>query len=192
MSTVIDQPRQFRPLVWVRVFCLLVLALPARHVSAQARKATLEELTLASTAVVLGKTTQTTSYWNERGTKIFTDVTIQVEEAVTGSVANETVITIPGGRVGNTVYEVSDMPVFEEGEEVLVFLWQHPSGQHLVTGGTQGKMPVVDDGEQRRRVVPAGSLLMQVEDSSGSPSLTTEGKTSLDDLIQRVKSFKNN
>lgn len=34
------------------------------------------------------------------------------------------------------------MPAIDEGEEVLIFVWQHPSGRNLITGGAQGKLSV--------------------------------------------------
>ena len=71
------------------------------------------------------------SFWNDKHDKIFTRVKISVDMTIKGESSNEKVILIPGGRVGNIIYEVSDMPVFAEGEETVVFLWQHPSGENL-------------------------------------------------------------
>ena len=45
------------------------------------------------------------------------------------------------------------MPIFQEGEEVLVFLWKHPSGKNLVTGALQGKISLVKDKRTGKKIV---------------------------------------
>lgn len=118
----------------------------------------LEELSLTSHAIVLGETLERRSYWSEDGSKIYTDVTIRVADRMKGDPAAEAVITVPGGRVGNTLYEVSDMPIFVDGEEVLLFLWEHPSGKTLVTGGMQGKLQVIGEEEGPGKIVQGFGL----------------------------------
>lgn len=121
----------------------------------QVVKASAKQLTQESTAILTGKCTKTESFWNEKRTQILTEVRIRVDEYVKGNLGAEAVITIPGGRVGNIIYEVSDMPVFVEGEEVLVFLWRHPSGKNLVTGALQGKISLVEDKGSGKKIVYA-------------------------------------
>jgi hypothetical protein len=123
-----------------------------------------------------------------------TEVTLRVDENVAGDSGSETVITIPGGRVGNALYEVSDMPVFIEGEEVVVFLWQDASGRNLVTGGAQGRLGVsVDERTQQRIIQTATPLAPQVRqlqqanvgvDDTASASLQ---KVPVDQLIKRIR-----
>lgn len=183
-----DATPRFRWIAAVQTAGLLGLFLlvPAREAVSQVRQATLEELSRSSTAVVVGKAVRKQSVWNESRTKIFTEVTLQVEESVKGSAAGETTITIPGGRIGNTLYEVSDMPVFVEGEQVLVFLWQHPSGKTLVTGASQGKMAVVDDGLRGRMVVPGAAQILQSEARAGGSDVVPK-RMALDDVKDAVR-----
>jgi hypothetical protein len=124
------------------LFGLTISALLVHDASAQLARMTLDDLAKASTSIVHGQATASRTVWNSEGTQILTEVTVQVQDQLKGSGGSTTVITIPGGQIGNVIYEVSDMPTIDEGEEVLVFVWQHPSGRNLVTGGTQGKLLV--------------------------------------------------
>jgi hypothetical protein len=47
------------------------------------------------------------------------------------------------------------MPVFTEGEEVFAFIWKHPSGKNLVTGGLQGKMKIEKDKKTGKKILKA-------------------------------------
>lgn len=139
--------------VSLRVAAIALFTVPASTSYSQVYHASLEELAKTSTAIVVGTTTGMRSFWNEDRSRIYTEVTLRVEENVAGNVGEETVITVPGGRVGNTMYEVSDMPVFLEDEEVVVFLWQDASGRQLVTGGAQGRIGVDTDEQLNRKVI---------------------------------------
>ena len=162
----------------------------------QAQNASLEDLSRTSTAIVLGKTQQSRSFWNDDRSQILTEITLRVEQTLKGGTVTETVITVPGGRVGNAMYEVSDMPVFAEGEEVLVFLWDHPSGIRLVTGGTQGKLEIMDDpitGEKRLQNLPRTRDEAQLLGKSGSVLTAEEPArgTPLDDVLLQIRSYVN-
>ena len=179
--------------VRLRVLGLLSLSLLFLpwEANSQARETSLEELTRTSTIVVLGKATGMESFWNEEQTRIITEVTIQVEEHVKGEGEAETKITVPGGRIGNTLYEVSDMPVFVEGEQILVFLWRHPSGRQLVTAGTQGKLSVVEDRQRGERVVVGISRLFQQEAGKTDGSAPSRVRIPLEEVTQAVKRISN-
>jgi len=54
--------------------------------------------------------------------KIFTDVTVSVGEKIKGRSENEIKVQVQGGIVGDVYAQVSDVPLFEDNEEVLLFL----------------------------------------------------------------------
>jgi hypothetical protein len=124
------------------VLLTFLLVLSADTVHAQVARMQLDELSRVSTSVVQGTATRSRSVWNADRTQILTEITVAVSDQLKGSGSSETVITIPGGQIGNVRYEVSDMPSIEEGEEVLLFVWKHPSGRNLITGGVQGKLEI--------------------------------------------------
>lgn len=169
-------------------FALLIALQPGQS-SAQLREVTLEDLTKTSTAVVIGKTEAPRSFWNEKRTQILTEVKIRVDESVKGDAGGETVITIPGGRVGNTLYEVSDMPVFKEGEEVLVFLWRHPSGKQLVTGGPQGKLEIVAGPASRGKMIRGALREGTALAKSGIIGPDASPVRPLEDVVTEIKGY---
>lgn len=178
----------------VATAALLLLFLLPTSADAQVRKVTLEELTRTSTAVLVGEAEAPRSFWNEKRTQILTEVKIRVDESVKGDLGSETVITIPGGRVGNTMYEVSDMPVFEDGEQVLVFLWRHPSGRQLVTAGHQGKLAIAIDPASEKAVLRgAAPLLVDAEalgKAAAAPApLSAHGDAALAEVLERIRSY---
>jgi len=155
-------------------------------------KASAKQLTQESTAILTGKCTKTESFWNEKRTQILTEVRIRVDEYVKGNLGAEAVITIPGGRVGNIIYEVSDMPVFVEGEEVLVFLWRHPSGKNLVTGALQGKISLVEDKGTGKKIVYAIPTEREQKTSLRKRRIEKTPATKrvfLEDFIKELKSY---
>jgi hypothetical protein len=108
------------------ILCFLLLS-PAES-QAQVKKMSAKELTEESTAVFYGKCTNKRCEWNENRSIIYTYVTVSPEEYIKGNLGSEAVIAVPGGQVDNIIYEVSEMPVFTEGEEVMLFIWKNPSG----------------------------------------------------------------
>ncbi len=183
------------------VVAVLVIALVAMFVSpgqllGQARKATLKELTETSHVILTGKCVKKESFWNAGRTKIFTEVRIRAEETIKGNPGAEIVVTVPGGQVGNTVYEVSDMPGFLDGEEVLVFLWKHPSGKTLVTGALQGKLTIAEEKSTGKKVVRGARFLIEDELQQKPPGLKKAGigkveeqKVYFDDLKENIRKY---
>lgn len=142
---------------------------------AQLKKMSAEDLTTQSTAILYGKCSKVKSEWNQENDLIFTTVTVIPEEYIKGNLGTEALITIPGGQVDDIIYEVSEMPVFVEGEEVFAFIWEHPSGKNLVTGGKQGKMKI-----ERDKITGKRKL-------KGDPNKPE--KELLEDFTQKVKGY---
>ena len=185
----------------------ILLLLPAT-VQAQIQRMSARELTLESSSILYGKCTRTESAWNKDKTMILTTVTVVPEYYLKGNLGSEVTITVPGGRVGNIIYEVSEMPAFQKGEEVFAFIWKHPSGLNLVTGGYQGKLQIRTEagtglktleGRQLGKAVP--KKLTQEPTRIGQepekalkeptpPQLKSE-RISLDDFTKEVQGYLN-
>ncbi len=120
---------------------------------AQLKKMSEKDLTKESTAVLYGKCTKKSCAWDENHRIIFTYITIATEEYIKGNMGAEAVIAVPGGQVGDIIYEVSEMPVFTEGEDVVAFVWKNPKGKNLVTGGSQGVLKIEKDKKTGKRMV---------------------------------------
>lgn len=77
---------------------------------------------------------------------VFTDYALEVRSVAFNrkriSVAPEIVVHQTGGTVGNTRYEVTDDPLFNAGEHVVLFLQQYSPGHYFVIGGPTGRFEV--------------------------------------------------
>jgi hypothetical protein len=167
---------------------------------AQVKQMSAQELTMESTSILYGTCTNMESAWTGDGEMILTTVTVVPEYYLKGNLGSEVTITVPGGQVGDILYEVSEMPAFQKGEEVFAFIWTHPSGVNLVTGGYQGKLKIDKDKKTGIRTVPGKALgkekfLAAQEsirpDKTTTPAKTKPEKVSLDDFTKEVEGYMN-
>jgi hypothetical protein len=67
---------------------------------------------------------------------------------------NQIIVNQTGGIVGNDLYEISDDPLFQQGEAMILFLRSNTPGLFFVTGGPSGRFelhngmvtPINDEG----------------------------------------------
>ena len=153
---------------------------------------TAKELTRESSSVFYGKCAKVESAWTKEKDMIFTTVTLIPENYLKGNLGNEVTVTIPGGQVDDIIYEVSEMPVFRTGEEVFAFIWEHPSGKKLVTGGFQGKMQIERDVKTGKRMVSErhlGTSTQKQDVDKSKPQHSKAKKIPLDDFANKVKGY---
>ena len=106
------------------IFVSSMLPLPFT-VAAQAKAvdSPLEELINGADSVVVGTVVEHDSYWNDEHTRIYTSVLLSIEERLKGTADRDRVIvTSLGGEVDEIGLLVSEMPRFDQGERVVVFL----------------------------------------------------------------------
>lgn len=93
--------------------------------------------------IVVGKVSDSETYWSSDGRLILTRHTIEVAETLKGPAGRTLVITTIGGTIGDETLYVAGMPVFRPGEDTVVFL--EASGPYrTVVGLGQGKFSVAD------------------------------------------------
>jgi hypothetical protein len=189
------------------LFTAAWLFLPSTCV-AQVKKMSAQELTNESTSILYGKCTRLESAWTEDKSMILTRVTVVPDQYLKGNLGNEVTITVPGGQVGDIIYEVSEMPAFQKDEEVFAFIWQHPSGMNLVTGGYQGKLRISVDAKTGRKTLERRQLEKMVpKQLVKEPTVTSQKTTkaakaptlpqtkseriSLDDFTKEVQGYLN-
>lgn len=87
---------------------------------------------------------------------IYRDVVVSVDEYLKNSLSSsEVIVRVPGGTIGNFTLDVEDVPSFEPGESVLLFLDEDtdPTTKDLgpmhfvVSGCFQGKFSLTEDGK---------------------------------------------
>ena len=166
-------------------FVLMLVAVPASH--AQQQRTTIESLTAVSNAVVVAKAVKSESFWNDDQTAILTRVTLEVSDYLRGESPSQTEIIIPGGRIGNTIHEVSDMPSFQADEEAIVFVERHRSGVNVVAGGLMGKLPISEDRRTGIKSVSGSGLILMEEDTSTDTLKDAEANIELTVFKKRFK-----
>jgi hypothetical protein len=115
--------------------------------SAAMVKLTQEELVAGADWIMVGMVTDSKSQWNDDRTRIYTLVTLSVEEWLKGqSGGKKIVIKIPGGEVNGITQQTEDVASLKIGEKVLVFLKLNNDGTTTVFGGFQGKRTIEGDG----------------------------------------------
>jgi hypothetical protein len=160
----------------VRTFCstltlLLVPVLaPLSHAS-QLIPRTLTELSRGSEVIFVGRCEAVSSDWNDDRSLILTTNRFRVLRAIKGSPGSTFTVTELGGRVGDTTLQVSDIPRFSVGEEVLLCVRRTPLGRWETFGAVQGKFEVVRDARGR---VWARSGFYRSQLAAMSPEATPE------------------
>ena len=172
------------------IFCCLMLG--NLSINGQVIKKTVEEMTQDSKTILYGQCTQIESSWDENQERIYTEISVQTAAYLKGAKGSEITITVPGGRVGNIMYEVSDMPTFTEGEEFVAFLSEHSSGRNLVTGAIQGKLEIFQDANTGVRLI----IRPVKEETSAKKAATIYDESTqekevipLDDFIAEINGY---
>lgn len=177
--------RKLINLTCLTIFFILLLS-PIES-KAQVIKMSAKDLTERSTAVLYGKCSKVKSEWNEKKDIIYTYVTVVPEEYIKGNLGSEAIITVPGGQVGDILYEVSEMPIFVEGEEVVAFIWTNAAGKNLMTGGYQGKMKIEKDEDTGKRMV------QDAESETTVPGQVRKAeRIQLEDFVVKLKGWAKN
>jgi hypothetical protein len=91
-----------------------------------------------SESVVQAKVVDIRSEWNAEGSAIFTFVTLDVKGRLHGTAANQLVVRVPGGTVGDFTSEMEGAPQFHRGDNVVAFIARWYDGAPMVAGYAQG------------------------------------------------------
>jgi len=105
----------------------------------------MDQLSQEADNVVRGTVVKQVSAWNLGHTAIHTDVTIAVDEVISGSERSEVTFRIAGGVVGEIGMRTSNDPVFQTGESVIVFVGGDEVAVPTLVGKAQGAFKVEDD-----------------------------------------------
>lgn len=137
---------------------LLILAFPLLLLSGPARasviiKLDLPQLVGRADVIFVGKAIRAQSHWSEDRRHIVTDVTFQVDRAVRGTRARDTVVVRSlGGAVGGLGMRISGSPTFNVGDQALLFT-DVQAGHRRVVGMEQGVFRLSRD--------PSGQILVR-------------------------------
>ena len=127
----------------ISVSCLvLLIAISTISVFATTvQRLGLEDLVKKAQTIVVGKVTDSRTYWTADRKLILTNYTIQVDENIKGEPARSVEVTAIGGKIGDLELHVSGMVSFVKDENAVVFIEQSGAYQSVVGLG-QGKFTV--------------------------------------------------
>jgi hypothetical protein len=122
----------------------------------QSINSSIKSLSEKADLIVEGKVIQKKSSWNKDKTRIYTDVTVQVDDYLKGNKGNNTiVITTPGGEVDGVGELYTHMPRFNNNEDVLVFVKEDKKDRSFkVFNGEDGKITLYKDKVTGEKVTP--------------------------------------
>jgi hypothetical protein len=146
------QSRQIVRIIFI-VFIILIIQLPIAKATVL-KKLSEEQLANYAQTILIGRCTSISREWNGEGSQIFTYVTISPQNLLKGDqIPAEITIKQLGGEVGEIGMRVDEASVYEEGEEVLLFLQMGLTGYHRTIGLSQGKFSIETDQASGRKIL---------------------------------------
>ncbi|GCE15461.1 hypothetical protein [Tengunoibacter tsumagoiensis] len=120
----------------------------------------LKELKQHSDVVVRGTIAEIGTTYKPTDGPVYTPVTVSITQIISKP-QNEDIpakisLVQTGGKYKNVTYQVDDDPLFQKGEQVILFLKEYKPGKFRISGGPTGRfkiangtvLPVVSDGVQ--------------------------------------------
>jgi hypothetical protein len=152
-------------------------------------KTDLQELSSTSDVVVRGTVKRVESRWTKDGSRIVTDIDVEVREAMKGAPPKTVTIRQPGGVVGDIGQKVSGLASFQEGEDVVVFLEKKPGNAFDVRGWAQGKYKIAKgaDGKALMAIPERVEETMLLDPQTRKPVAPNVEPIQLDALRAQVK-----
>jgi len=133
---------------------------------------TLPELTAGSDLIFVGRCEAATPHWNADRSLILTGYRFRVLRALKGSPGATITLDELGGMVNGVGMNVSGVPRYSAGEEVLIFVHRTELGRWETFGALQGKFRVERDAQGRPWVqsdyYPAELASMRPADRPGT------------------------
>lgn len=161
--------------IFIILLSLLLFSISIPNVFAFVQKKSIGDLTRDSDDIITGKVLSKESHW-ENG-NIFTDVIISADRHIKGNSDNKFTTKVRGGTVGNVYAEVSDVPLFDNNEEVLLFL-----KNNNVVGWNQGKYSIQNNsiretGESLEKFV--NNIEQNIQKQVGNKNIVAGGHTGI-------------
>ncbi|MGC2752508.1 MAG: hypothetical protein WCA40_09095, partial [Candidatus Acidiferrum sp.] len=119
----------------------------------------LEDLAQESTAVARLRCLGSKSQW-EQG-EIWTETKFEVVQREKGVLPGIVTVRLLGGNVAHLHSHVDEVPVFQAGEEVYLFLWGGDGDPYQVLGWSQGTFRIARN--------PQSGLEIVTQDSASTP-----------------------
>jgi hypothetical protein len=126
----------------VLVLCSVLLASSWSRATTVQRLG-LQDLVKKANSIVVGKVTDSRTYWSANRKLILTDYTLTVDENIKGAAQHSVTVTTLGGKIGDLQMYVSGMPTFQSGENAVVFI-ERSGTYRTIVGLGQGKFTIAN------------------------------------------------
>jgi hypothetical protein len=100
-----------------------------------------ETMSRTADSIVQGRVLKVEAHLTRDGRRVFTQIDVQVDEALKGQPPKTVTLTQPGGAVGDIGQLVSGTAHYQVGEEVVLFLEKY-GPRYRTVGMAQGKFRV--------------------------------------------------
>jgi hypothetical protein len=147
----------------VFAFCSFLLLCNAAAPTTLAHMS-IEKLTQASRLIIRARCVENSSAWD--AAEIWTFSTFEPSEIWKGSSRQRVSVRLLGGRVGNLTSNVSGVPRFRAGEEVVLFLTPTARGDFSVVSWVQGTFRIHRDPRSGAETVTQDSASFDTFDPS--------------------------
>lgn len=143
------------------------------------------------THIFTGKVVSTQSRWypptsTPPGTRIFTDVVVEVGQVVKGELnAGSTVaFSLIGGQIGGFAMTASGIPSLAEGEEALLYMVERPGRGLVLYGGERGKRSISISAKTGEKVIARTGLeTFEAEKAANASGQEEEAAQPADELL---------
>jgi hypothetical protein len=109
------------------------------------------KMTHAASVIVRARCVANTTRWDAG--EIWTFTSFEIEDVWKGAAPPRIQVRLLGGRSGNLTSQVSGIPRFQAGEEVILFLEMTPRGDYSVVSWMQGTFRILRDRRAREERV---------------------------------------
>ncbi len=155
----------------------------------QTLRMSFEQIVAGSDAIVHGTVARSWTAWDETHRSIWTHYEIAVADTLKGEPGPKIVVSEPGGELDGVHMQIVGTPVYEVGEEVVLFAAPTPIGYLRTCGWGQGRFAVrsergvktVAQGAMRAEVVEAG------KQAPSQRALSTVGGSSLEQFKAMIR-----
>ena len=129
------------------------------------------EIVRGSDVIAYGRVESARAQWSDDHRRIETSVTFDVSTYLKGDTGPTIVFTVPGGQLGRYRSVMMGAPVFEAGDEAVLFFRIGVSSMPVLFGFSQGVFRVRADAGTGRRMVASPALLA----TGDAPQVVTRG-----------------
>ena len=161
-----------------------VLSFPQAGDASVARAVEFNEKVDNAAVIVVGRCTKAEARWDAQKRQILTYATFKVDKALKGQ-ASEITVATPGGTVDGIHQETIGSPIFEPGDEQLLFVANSSIGP-TVLYLAQGAYDVRSDERGQKVVEPVQSDVVRMDTQRGI-AVAPEQPRTLDQLEREVR-----